>query len=392
MKLWKKILIILLAILIVSFCLLYVFAVFKGKEIVVNKLQRLSGRKVSVGYFDVRPPLTLQIDNLNIEGLAKVASISVSPSILGFLSGNIVLNSVKLVNPQITYERAPAQPALSETVTPPGFFTAKSQMKQMLRLVLKNFAIQGGSIDLLDRSVSPEGLRIRVKDINFNLTNLYLMPHSVVTNLQLSGRIPWRNGSEEGRISAEGWVNLFKKDAQVTLKVSDIDGIYLYPYYSTWVDLEKARIEKAKLDFNSNIHALDNNVTAECHLELTDIVRKPLSPEEEESKASKIADTMLDIFRALNQGKIVLDFTIRTKMDNPVFGFGNIRMAFQDKINQIKSERKIDKYQVLAVPFKLVEGAVKGVTDLSKAAVDGSFAVGNELKNAVEASFRKEKK
>jgi hypothetical protein len=390
MNLWKKILAILVAIFIISFCLLYVFAVFKGKEVVVNKLQNATGRKVSVGYFDVRPPLTLQIDNLNIEGLAKVASISVSPSILGLLSGNTVLNSVKLTNPQLTYERSPA-PAASQENTPPGFSAAKSQAKHMMRLVLKNLIVKGGSIDFLDRTVRPEGLRISVKDINLSLTNLYLMPHSVVTNLQLSGRIPWSNRSGEGKIEAEGWINFFKKDAQITLKVSDIDGIYLYPYYSGWVDLDKARIEKANLDFNSNIHALNNNVTAECHLELTDILRKPLSSEEEESKAAKIANTMLDIFRAINQGKIVLDFTIRTKMDRPEFGFSNIKMAFEDKVNQVRSERGFNKYQVLAIPFKLMEGAVKGVTDLSQATVEGGFAVGNGIKNAFEASFKKEK-
>ena len=65
---------------------------------------------------------------------------------------------------------------------------------------------------------------------------------------------------------------------QAALKIKDIDAIYLYPYYSMWVDLEKARIEKAKLNFSADINGLNNNVNVECHLELTDMVRKPLEP------------------------------------------------------------------------------------------------------------------
>jgi uncharacterized protein involved in outer membrane biogenesis len=387
MTLLKKILFIAALVLIILFCLLYVFAVFKGKEIIVSKLSQATGRKVTIGYFDVRPPLTIQINNLNIEGLAKVGSVSVSPSIIGFLSGNTVLNSVKLVNPQITYEKNSAQQQSSSV----GISTAKSQAKRMLRFALKNFVVKGGSIDFIDRAATSQGLLIRFRDTDLSLTNLYLMPHSMVTSFQLSGRMPWSQGQEEGKIEAEGWVNLFKKDAQAVLKITDIDGVYLYPYYSGWIDLEKARIEKARLNFSSNIQALNNKVTADCHLELTDIIRKPLPPEEEEARISKITNAVLDIFKVLNQGNIMLDFTVHTKMDSPEFGFSNIRMALEAKIAKVRGEQGIGKYQALGVPFKLLEGFVKGATDLSKAAVDGTFAVGNELKKAVNESFKKDK-
>jgi hypothetical protein len=161
------------------------------------------------------------------------------------------------------------------------------------------------------------------------------------------------------------------------------------------VDLEKARIEKATLNFISTIHGLNNNVTADCHLELADIVRKPRSPEDspEREKAEQIADAVLDLFRAMNQGKIVLDFIIRTKMDRPEFGFKSVKSAFEEKLALAsKANGSFQPQDLLMLPGKLLEGAVKGATDFSKAVIEGTFAVGNQLKKSVEDTFKKEPK
>jgi hypothetical protein len=256
----------------------------------------------------------------------------------------------------------------------------------LANLAFKRINIENGKIDFIDHSVGANGIKITLKDVSFNLTNLYLPAHSVVTNFALKGRIPWQEGKAEGKIDAEGWVNLFKKDMAASLKISDIDGVYLYPYYSQWVDLEKARIEKAKLDFTSNINGLNNNITAECHLELSDIVFKPRPPEEKEEKAEKIATTVIDIFKTLNQGKIVLDFTIRTKMDRPEFGFSSIKMAFENKLAQVPGFKAED---VFSLPGKFLQSTVTSVTDLSRAVIDGVYAIGNEIKKGVEGAIEK---
>lgn len=396
MKLGIKILITTIIVLTLLFSAAYIFIALKGKVLIIKRLEDLTHKKVSVGYFDLTPPLNLTLKNLNIEGLTKVESVFISPSIPYLITGNIALNKVMIVRPDITFERNPPilteLPATTEgsKVTPTT--AAQPKKKRFPRLILKRLNIKEGKINFIDHTVGTQGIKIVVKDINFNLTNLNASPLSVITNFELKGRLPWQQGKEEGKIGAEGWLNFSKKDMQATLKIEDIDGIYLYPYYSQWVDLEKARIESAKLNFISNINGLNNNVTAECHLELTDIVRKPRSPEEPEEKAEKIASAVLDIFKALNQGKIVLDFTIRTKMDRPEFGFGNIKMAFEDKLAKAQAGSGFKAEDVLMLPGKLLEGMVKGATDFSKAVIDGTFAVGNEVKKAVEDTFKKEPK
>lgn len=403
MKPLIKILLTAIIIFVFLFITAYVAVVSHGKAILTKQIENLTQRKVNIGYVGLTLPFDLEIRNLNIAGLAEVGHIFVSPSIIGLLSGNIVLNNLKLIRPKLIYERTKAVTLDSSgnttiTASPQlkGDLKSESktgrQKKQALRLIFKHLSIKDGSLDFSDHTLGGEGIKIIVKDINFNLTNLYLFPCSAITNFAFSGRIPWQEGQKEGTIEAEGWLNVFKKDMQATLKIQDINGVYLYPYYSAWVDLEKARIEKAKLNLTSNIHSLDNNLAAECHLELTDIVFKVRPDEENQDKAEKIAVAVMDVFKALNKGKIILNFTIRTKMVSPQFSMGDVKDAFEQKLAEAKKNSQISTEDLFRVPGKVAVGTVKGATDLSKALIDGTFSIAKELKEAVEYAFKKEPK
>jgi hypothetical protein len=393
MKTWKKILLIVFIIFAVIFSIAYVFVVTKGKAILTKQLENLTHKKTTVGYCGLTPPLHFEIRNLEIENLVKIDSIFISPNPLSLLTGRLVINSLKIVKPQLIYGKAPApvkdKSVMAVTVPPQN---ARSAKQIPLRVVIRRLKIKDGKLDFVDQAISPDGLSITVKDIDCSISQLYLYPSSAITNFSFSAKIPWREGTEEGKVNLDGWINVVKKDIQASLKIEDIDGVYLYPYYSNWVDLDKARIEKAKLNFTSEIQGLSNNVTANCHLELADIVRRPLEQDEPEQKASKIADAVLGIFRALNQGKIVLDFTVKTKMDRPEFSFGNIRTAFEDKITKARKGEGITTQSVLTFPVKLATGTINAATDLTKTVITGTFAVGKLLKQSVEDAFRKEKK
>jgi hypothetical protein len=394
MKLWIKILFISVVILVLIYGAAYIFLIFKGRALIIKQLTDITHRKVSIGYFDIALPLSIEMKNLDIEGMAKVEAISVSPSILGFITGNLALNEIRIIKPEFTYERTLPKTAESPAASADNAVSAAKPPKiGRLRMIIKKINIKEGRLEFLDRTVGENGLKITMSNVYFNLDNLYLLPRSVITNFEFKARVPWQEAGEEGKIEAEGWLNLFKKDMQATLKIEDIDGVALYPYYSKWVDLEKARIQKAKLNFTSDIQGLNNNVTANCHLELTDIVRRPLEGEESEEKAARIADAIMDIFKALNQGKIVLNFTIKTKMDRPEFGFSNIKMAFEEKLAQGTKSKGINIEDILVLPAKLLQGTVKSATDLSKAVIDGTVAVGREITKAVIIDpFKKEKK
>lgn len=397
-----KILLRTIVVVALLFITAYAFLRFLGKAMIIEQIEGLTHRKVSMGTLDLALPFKLEIQNLNIEGLAKIESLSISPSIPYLIIGNLAFNNVSIVRPQFTFERtAPAAPAPTTEspateATPATTALPETEVasanKRPARFIFKRFTVKEGEIDFIDYTVKPEGIKITLKDINLDLTNLYTFPFPTIANFELKARIPWREGNEEGKINAEGWFNFYKKDMQAAIDIRDIDGIYLSPYYSNWIDLEKARIEKANLDFTSSIQGLNNNVSAECHLELTDIVRKPRPPEAPQEKEEKVTNLVLDTLQELDQGKIVLNFTIKTKMDRPEFGIGNVKMAFEDRIAKLRAATAVKPEHILMLPAKILEGAVKGATDLSKAVIDGTFAVGKELKDAVEDTFTRDLK
>ncbi len=379
-----------IVVLAIVFAVVYLFLLFKGRTILVRELKQMTQKEVSLGYCSITLPLNINIKNLDIKDLLKVESATISPSFIGFLTGRVVLNSVIVEKPEFTYERFPPQAVglTSRGNSDAVMAAAKSKVRTGIPIILRRLIIKDGRVNYIDHTVSTGGIMITLRDINLKLRNIYAFPASIITNFELSGKIPWKEGQDEGKIEAKGWLDLIRRDMEGSFKIEDIDGIYLYPYYSTWVDLEKARIEKAKLNFSANVKGVNNNVTAECHLELTDIVRKPRPAGEGEDKAEKITNAVLDVFKALNQGKIVLDFTIRTKMDRPELGFGNIKMAFETKMANARSPA-VKAKDVLLFPTKLIEGTVKKSTEISRAVVDGTVALGKELKEALSAAFKK---
>ena len=398
MRLSIRILVIATVSLVLLFSAFYFILVFHGSGILSRSLEGITHKKVSIGSFGVTPPLNMHIRNLNIEGLAKADSVFLSPSITGFFLGRITINELMVVKPEINYENlspgktesATSAPAVSSLGTAPANVMPPEPLFRgiPLPLVLKRLIIKDGKVNFTDNNIGTSGISLTIKDINFDLTDLYLINCSTVSRFSLKARIPWKEGQDEGTLDLEGWMDLCKKDMQATLNINGIDGVYLYPFYSKWVDMERARIEKARLNFRSNIHGVNNDVTADCHLELVDIVFRQRTSEEPKEKAERIATAVLDIFRTLNQGKIVLDFTIHTKMDRPEFGVGNIKSAVESKLTQGRKPGNLVT-NILLLPTNLLQGTVRGATDLSKAVVEGTFSVGKELKKSVEDTFKK---
>lgn len=401
MKNSKKIFTIIAAV-VIFFSIAYAFFLVEAKNIIAKKIEQASGHRTSIGKLDVRPPLNLEIRNLEVEGLLKAGYIYISPSIPNLLIGRIALNKIKIVSPQLTYQRIPAPVAVQDGSTPVtgsgpivatapviAPHTAAVRQDKVLPIIIKSLKVYSGRLNFIDSSAASGTIRFAIKDIYFYATNLSSISTDAVTNFSLKGNISWNTGEPDGKLFAQGWLNFRKKDMAATLKVENIDAIVFYPYYSTWVDLEKAHIDKAKLNFSSNIKGANNNVDAVCHLELADIVRKVRPPEEKQQKAEILTDAVLDMFKSMNQGKVILDFTLHTKMDQPVFGFGNIKSAFEGKLNAGRARAGLRPQDMLLLPAKMLQTGIKSGVDFSNAVLDGAFALGNGIKKFFEDVLNK---
>jgi len=394
MKDWKKIFTIVVIVVIV-FSLVYTFILLAAKTIIANKIQKATGLKTTVSGLIILPPLNIEIRGFEIAGLIKADRVHLAPSMRSLLFGKFAFNKIVIVNPEVTYQRDPLPvepvkdsraPVMENQSDPVAADTTQSKV---FPVIIKSLKVYSGKLNFIDTTAASGKISVMVKDINFYITNLSTTGAKGVSNFDLNANLSWNTGEPDGKISLKGWVNFYKKDILATLKIENIDALVFYPYYSTWVDLEKARIDQAKLGFNCNIKGINNDIAADCHLELTDMVRKVRSPEEPQQKAERLTDAVLDMFKSMNQGKVVLDFVLHTKMDRPEFGFANIKSAFEGKLMQARSSAGLRPQDVLSWPGRWLKSGIKSGTDLSNAAIDGVFDLGNGIKKFFEEKMDK---
>ncbi len=378
------------------FIALHILVNLKGKSLLENNLQQLLNRKVYIGRLSTSWPLNVRVYDLRIEGICGIEEVFLIPGAYDIFNRVFKLSSVEIIKPEISLEQTPDglityRSKASEGNQQPAQpkVARKKEDIKPVRLAIDQILIKEGSFDFIDTKTSKQKIKISARNFNLKLENLILgRLVSQITSFSISSDLPWDDVKEKGTVDVEGWLNLKKKDMQAKVSIEDIDGIAFYPYYEKWVDLENTRIKKAKLNFSADLNSVSNDMTVTYRIELTDIEFKPRSPDEEEHKAEKIAHAVIGIFKNLNQGKIVLEQTFKTKMDNPEFGFDIIRKAFEDKLSE--GRNNFDPQEVLILPSKLIEGTFKGITGAASAFINGAIGAGKEIGRVVQDSLKKE--
>jgi hypothetical protein len=71
-------------------------------------------------------------------------------------------------------------------------------------------------------------------------------------------------------------------------------------------------------------------------------------------------------------------------MDHPQFGFENIKSAFEGKLMEARTSSGLRPQDMLLWPGKMLQSGIKSGSDLTRAVVDGVFALGNGLKKFFE--------
>lgn len=394
MKLLVKFSVLLILALLVMLVAMHLFIAVQGRHFLARKLEALFKRRVSISSLRTSFPATLTLRGLEVQGLAKIDELRASGGLLHLLRPDVRLSYVKIVRPVLTLQRNPSsealpaqQPAAAGTPTSPSTKTAvpapaptptspspaEEFSSFFSQFSAKRLVITDGMLQLTDRAAGTQEIVLTVKHIALKVSNLDFTGRSrEATTFSCAGRIPWREGSDEGVIDISGWLNLSKKDIDATIRISDIDAMYLAPYYSSWLDLDKARIQRAKLQFTSVLKGSNNNVTANCHLELTDLVFRSRPADTEAPKEEKMASTVVGMFKGLDKDRrIVLNFKFKTKLTQPQFGIEHIVHAVEARYRQAHIKKTWGVDYLFIVPGKIVEGVITGVTEVSRTLVDG---------------------
>ena len=384
------------------FLALHLFVNIEGKKILIRKLENIFKRKVSIGSVGTIFPTYVKVRDIEVKDLFTVEEVLAGGGLFDIFRKDFKLSSIRIIKPRVFLEEnfffsaaeaiipLEKEPEQAEAVKIDSeeekgiglpnlnFFSLPYGRFLSSHFLIKSFLIQDGSFSYTDILSERKKIVIKIEDFNLKIKNLnFGFTGSQISEFELNGIMPWQGGFEKGKISLKGWINLFKRDMQAKLKIENIDGVYLHPYYEKWLDLEKSRIQEAHLQFESDISGHDNDLVAECHLELTDIVFRAKEPGEEEDQAYKVATTILEVFKAIDKGTISLNFTIRTKMNLPSLSYETIRDAFEKKLAKGIRYGKINPQDVVLLPVNLLNDTVEGATNITTALIDGIVQLGS---------------
>ena len=280
----KKIIWILAIIAVVYAIISIIFLVF-GKAIVISQIEKNLKVKTRIESVGVTFPHAISIRKLDIEGLFTADAITASPSILGFFAGKIVLNSLKIIRPEITITKD-SDGTLN--------FPVLMQKGAQPPVLLTGLKIQEGKVTFIDKKLDSRGYKITVGNIAVRVSKVSLPPTSLYTRFNVSADLLDSNNNSSGKAQASGWIDFGPKNMDGKLELMDVEATALAPYYQNIISTKK--LLSAKLNFNADMKAKDNDLSILCHSEFSNVIYEKSSPQENKQDIVDIFPNVLDIF------------------------------------------------------------------------------------------------
>lgn len=348
-----KIIYVILVIVAAGIIVLNLLVNLFGKKILVDQIKENLGMPASVNGMSVGLPLSLDISGLQIGDLARIKRISLSPSLLGFLAGKIVLNRLVVVDPVISVVQS-ENGALN-----------LPQLKQGGKqppLLLAGLVIKNGTVMFNDQKTSP-ALETTLRDINLNISKISLPPTSLFTRYRLSAEIADPKGKKLGEISGNGWIDFGPKDMDGNFQLLDVEATYFAPYCGSLFGdlLINKNLTSAKLNFNADLKAKSDDLKIACRLGLSDFVYNKEQSQQETEDLSSALPNLLNVFLG-KEGKMDLNFNIDTKLSQPNFNILQIASgAVKKNITDQPPEKTAEKVSNAIEQFKVIGKNLKNI-------------------------------
>lgn len=353
MKKINKIMFSLLVIFLVIFISFSIIVSLFGKKFVVSQIEENLKMKASLGGIGLRPPFSLVLKNLELEGLFKADEISFYPNILGFLGGKIVLGGLTLIHPVINLEQSQSG-ALNIPV-----FENKGKQPSVL---LTGLAVKNGRFVFTDKKISPQGYKVIADKINVAISKVMLPPTSLNTRFDISLSFVDTKDKVLGGAEFSGWIDFGPKDMDASLKIKDMDIISFAPYYSDFIS--KRKLLSVKLNFLSFLKAERNDLKISSNLKLSDLVYAK-EEQEADSDFNPFGNT-LAIFTD-KKGDLNLDFEIKTKLDAPKVSLADLKgIIFAAAIRNLSNQSPAGIVNKVGDNIKQFKDFGEGLKDIFK--------------------------
>lgn len=307
----KKISKIAIWILVIFFCLFVagnISITLFGKKILINQIEHKLKVEASLEGISLGFPFSVNLTGLKLGNFFAADRISLAPNILSVFTGRIIFDRVTLINPVFNLRRS-TQARLNLPKLQPG------QKGKDMRVFLIGLVIENGKVIFTDRKITPEGYKIVFKAIDARIFKVMFPPTSLKINFKIVAELADASEKKLGNANLSGWVDLGPKDMDAVLNINDLDATYFYPYYGNFISNEQ--LLSARVNVSSTLKAKHNDLLIQTNFRLSDLVyAQARDTRQEELDILDFAKNTLDLFTD-EQGNLILDFSINTKLDNP---------------------------------------------------------------------------
>jgi ABC-type antimicrobial peptide transport system permease subunit len=346
----KRAILSVVVIFLIVFICGFVFVLVAGKALLQSQLAQALKKEVRFSTVRLSPFGTLEIRDLEIPNFATIDKVSISPLIIGFAKKRAVLGRVGFSRPRISIHRLSdgswdLPPVIQEQMRNQG---AKSQPP----VLISGLAVNDGSVTFSDETKTP-AFNFGVKNLNLDVGNKILSFNPILTRFRVKGEVVTKPDKPVSVFAAEGWVDFLRKDMKGMVNLSDLDAVYFLPLYSKYMT---SNLRNAILSFKSDLVAHSNDLIANCHLGIRDLVFE--KAKDETAPTISFLDIVTGGLQTENK-EVNVDFVIKTKLDNPrvdvVKLSGNIMAkALGDQLMQAPPQETIDNFKSLGKEFEKI--------------------------------------
>lgn len=365
MKLWQKILLGVVLILV----LVYIIGLGFVEKTIKTEVEKQASKALGVpvtlgkiklglltGSFSLRNLKVANPDGFSPDGLFKLDSFTVKVSYPALLKKQIVVNLVSVKKPEVNIEIQKGNKINAVTLIDqlPREKKVKKEEKPLPVFLVKKIIVEKARAQVADAGFCQPASTSSVDNVKFvllNLTNAATPPKNAGT-FQLTGQV-----NKKAPFKFDGWVRPFDKKMSFVVK-GNLTGAALTdfaPYYQKSPVVIKSGLADLGLDLKCGEEILNG---------ICSVLMRNLEVGSKESKgavkiAGNISDALVDYLKD-TKGRLQFDFKIGGTTKKPDIGFMG---ALNKVISQIvaKTAKKVGEKMVEGAKSKAIGEATKGI-------------------------------
>lgn len=331
----KSLLLALLLLCLSLYLLSFLWINLYGKNLLLSFLNHQFAVVGSLENISVKFPAVFTIENFGSSDFSFKKAV-VSLGIYNPFISQVIVPNISVEGLEVTIKRDNnriyLEPFMKKKKDIKGLeskHSLKEKIKRNFSFRVEQFTITKSSLKIIDLTKRQpvefilRDARVRLKDFVFpQLTKFHLWAKAVVNadNEQREGNL----------IDLDGWVDYYKKDMNVDLKIHNMDYGVFNSYYPFIWKQENIYLKEGLFTLSVNLNSYDNDlfINGEVLMEKYDFAQAS-----EDTNSVNRINFLKAIFESLkgNKEKPSLSFTLRTKMDAP-----QLNLSFlQNKIAKI---------------------------------------------------------